>query len=162
MRYRKALFRVVLLLGLGIVAGAQTIPPAPKPGPMPAPIVRAKKVFVANLGTDMYSQAFGTKGYDTFYAALESWGHYQLVDDPADADLVFEFGVRAANADNFQRFELTLVDAKTRFPLWSFVEGFDYFKSPHETAEQKFNRHIDHLVGLIRAIYETPTKGPQS
>jgi hypothetical protein len=33
---------------------------------------------------------------------------------------------------------------------------------PVETAEKNFNRHVDHLVGLIRAIYEVPAKGSQS
>ena len=160
MRYFRSLLVVVLLLSFGVAALGQATLSSPKPGPMPAPILRARKVFVANLGTDMYSQAFGSKGYDSFYGALQSWGRYQLVDDPADAELIFEFGVRAANAENFQHFELTLVDAKTHFPLWSFVEGFDYV-GRKETAEKNFNRHIDHLVGLVRAIYDTPGKGPQ-
>jgi hypothetical protein len=152
MRYFKSIFWVVLM-GLSIVTGAQTMPSAPKPGPIPAPILRAKKVFVANLGTDMTPpRNVGTRGYDAFYAALASWGRYQLVDDPADADLIFEFSVQEERA----RFELTLVDAKTRIPLWSCLEGFDS-TSLRESAVKNFNRHIDHLVGLVKQLSKTPS-----
>src|ERR1019366_1251204 len=155
MRYCKSVFLVVLL-GLSIAAGAQTMPSAPKAGPIPSPILRAKKVFVANLGTGRYSQNVGTRGYDTFYASLASWGRYQLVDDPADADLVFEFGVRDANSNIFCRFELTLLDARTRIPLWSFVEG-DSDTGRKEKSVKDFNRHIEHLVGLVKELAGTPS-----
>jgi hypothetical protein len=105
----------------------------------------------------MFSQRFGTTGYDAFYAGLQHQGHFELVDDPASADLVFEFGIRAANADNAQRFELTIVDAKTHFPLWSLVEGFDYVGS-RQAAEKSFSRHIDHLVALIGKLATSSTQ----
>ena len=28
--------------------------------------------------------------YNEFYAAMKSWGRYELVSSPADADMVFE------------------------------------------------------------------------
>jgi hypothetical protein len=138
----------------------------PTTAPIPAPILKAKKVFVGNAGTDLnaqangafFSQDLGMRAYESFYQGLQTWGHYQLVDDPADADLVFEIAVRSQEggsnnqAGNTLRFDLLLVDARTHFTLWRFVEGFDYF-SPREAGREKnFNRHMEHLITLVRSL----------
>jgi hypothetical protein len=67
--------------------------------PVPTQIASAKKVFISNMGTDTISagvwrqlQLAENKPYNEFYAAVKAWGRYQLVDSPADADLVYEIG----------------------------------------------------------------------
>jgi hypothetical protein len=138
--------------------------------PIPVPILNAKKVFVGNSGTDLnaqangnaFSQDLGVKAYESFYQGLQAWGHYQLVDNPADADLVFEIGVRSQWQDgshniagNTLRFDVLVLDAKTHFTLWRFVEGFDYFGPREAGREKNFNRHMEHLIGLLKELVQT-------
>lgn len=125
------------------VAPAQQAPPR---APVPAPITSAQKIFIANGGMDAFSlQAFeeiglnGTSAYDALYDAVQSWPKYQLVSSPSDADLVLviRFTAPLSNVGehgtwNFQRIlantawqfqaEITIDDAKTRFPLWTLTQ----------------------------------------
>ena len=49
------------------------------------------KVFIANLGGEYRSSIpGGTRTYNAFYAAMKRSGQYELVADPAQADLIFE------------------------------------------------------------------------
>jgi len=139
-------FRFSLLLPALLVAAplllAQAAPPPP--APIPAPIQSAHKLFIANAGMDAFSlQAYeelglrNTDTYDALYAAVQSWGNYQLVSNPDDADLILSVRSTAPlvgnhNGWNFQRIlanttwqfqiDLTIVDAKTRFLLWDLTE----------------------------------------
>ncbi len=141
------LTRLVVLLAaialvLPIVCAQQQAPAAP----VPAPLLSAQKIFIANGGMDAFSlQAFeelglnGTDAYDSLYAAVKSWGNYQLVSSPGDADLVLEvrFSAPLTNTGehatwDFQRIlanttwqfqtELTIYDAKSHFLLWTLTE----------------------------------------
>ena len=101
---------------------------------MPAPIVTAKKVFISNGGVDRAAPAaFKRAGdsnepYNRFYAAMKSWGRYDLVASPADADLVFDLRFTAPNADLGKtaiyeaQLGLSIFAAKTHFVLWTLTE----------------------------------------
>jgi len=91
----KRLRAAVLIFGLampllsGPIASAQQKKSAP-PAPIPAQILAAKKVFIANGGGDeshteevSYSGGPG-RAYNEFYAAMKTWGHYELVATPGD------------------------------------------------------------------------------
>ena len=66
------------------------------PAPIPAQILAAKKLFVANAGGEApwkdNAQFNGgvDRSHSQFYGALKTWGRYELVGAPADADLLFE------------------------------------------------------------------------
>jgi hypothetical protein len=133
-----------LLAAFVLVLPIALAQPALAHAPVPAPITTAQKLFFANGGMDAFSlQAFedlglnGTNAYDALYAAVGSWGTYQLVSSPADADLVLQLRFTAplvgeGGGWSFQRIlantkwqfqsELTLTDAKTHFPLWTLTE----------------------------------------
>jgi hypothetical protein len=59
------------------------------------------------------------RAYNQFYAAMKSWGRYELVSAPADADLVFEIGF----TDKYEgqiyvaQFKLVVVEPKTHIAL---------------------------------------------
>ena len=83
--------------------------------PAPVPIFSAKKVFVSNA-TGEIRLPLGNPdlAYDEFYAAMKSWGRYEIVSSPADADLVFEIrytfvigptGVTQGNGGSTQGFQ---------------------------------------------------------
>jgi hypothetical protein len=99
----------------------------PAPAPIPVQIMTAKKVFISNLGeeSEYSSQKNGyvsggrNRFYNMFYASMKSWGRYELVATPADADLVFEllFSIKESQP----QFKLTILDSKTHFALWAFT-----------------------------------------
>jgi hypothetical protein len=121
-----------------------TAPTQPPAAPVPAPLHTAQKIFIANAGMDAFSlQAFEELGlsktntYDSLYAAIQSWKTYQIVSSPADADLVLNVRCNAPLIGNhdgwkFQRilanttwqfqYEITILDAKSHFLLWTITE----------------------------------------
>lgn len=86
---------LAMLLPCDHLCAAQQSKQVP-PAPVPSLILAAKKVFIANGGGDEspfhWPQYTGgpDRLYNEFYAALKSWGRYDLVDSPGEADLVFE------------------------------------------------------------------------
>ncbi len=71
--------------------------------------------------------------YNEFYAAMKSWGRYELVATPHDADLVFEVRqttmqpqrshpLRGDNNPEYDsQFHLTIRDAMTHETLWGLT-----------------------------------------
>jgi hypothetical protein len=103
-----------------------------KDAPVPDQILTSKKVFISNAGADADVIAvFKRMGqsqlpYDRFYAEMKSWGRYELVSSPADADLVFAIRFSAPISDCGNKltqytpqYGLSIIDAKTHFTLWS-------------------------------------------
>ena len=97
----KRLRAAVLFAGLAIslrcdhLYAAQQFKQVP-PAPVPPLILAAKKVFIANGGGDesLFDMPQYSGGpdrlYNEFYASMKSWGRYELVSSPGEADLVFE------------------------------------------------------------------------
>jgi hypothetical protein len=88
-----------LTLGHATAAAAQA-PQQPPPGVI-ARISSAHKIFLSNAGADdsfLHDIPSGaTIGYNQLYASLQQWGYFQLVDTPAQADLIFQLrGTEAA------------------------------------------------------------------
>lgn len=52
--------------------------------PVPTALLKAKKIFLVNTGSD-------ASLFDLFYSEMKSWGKYELVGSPEEADLTFEF-----------------------------------------------------------------------
>lgn len=120
---------------------AQQSKPVPA-APVPPEILSAKKVFVANAGGEQvwdYDSQFSggpERSYNQFYAALKSWGRYELVGAPSNADLLFEIqficppAVAAGNqvSDSLagRRYDpqlrLVIREPKTNALLWAFTE----------------------------------------
>jgi hypothetical protein len=135
--------KAVLCLGLamlmlhGPACATQQNKPAP-PAPIPVQILTAKKVFLANGGGDesRYDASYSggpDRAYNAFYAAMKTWGRYELVAAPGDADLVFEIRLtvtqlqhpRVLDNDSVAydaQFRLVIRDVKTRETLWGLTE----------------------------------------
>jgi hypothetical protein len=73
--------------------------------PIPAQIITPEKVFISNGGVHSVALAAFKRAGDTkephnrFYADMKSWGRWEIVASPADADLVFEIPFTAPLAD---------------------------------------------------------------
>jgi len=142
-QFKAAVLDVSLAISLlpVLVLAAEQTKQAP-PAPIPAQILAAKKVFVANAGGDepwMDDGQFSggsDRTYNQFYAAMKTWGRYELVGAPADADLLFEIEFTvpsiagaASRGDTLftsrpydPQFRLVIRDPKTNALLWAFTE----------------------------------------
>jgi len=140
----KRLRAVVLFAGLAISLrgdhlGATQHSKSAAPAPIPSLILSANKVFIANGGGDesLFDMPQYSGGpdrlYNEFYAAMKSWGRYELVSTPGDADLVFEIRLTTVqpmesaplggqNPRYDSQFHLAIRDVKTHETLWGLTE----------------------------------------
>lgn len=107
----------------------------PAPAPIPAQITGATKVFIANGGGDRLETLGETeldggpdRPYNEFYAAMKSWGHYQLVSSPSDADLVLKISC-TLNTLHVElpfpivgQLHLVVADPRSHVALWEMRE----------------------------------------
>ncbi|HKW34355.1 MAG TPA: hypothetical protein VJN92_15190 [Candidatus Acidoferrum sp.] len=143
------------------------------PAPLPAQITSGKKVFVSNAGGDSNGLYSGEprRLYDQFYAALKSWGRYELVGNPAQADLVFEIGFTnpfvgenvsgghgvsvSSHSVNDPQFRLVIFDPGTRVILWVFTEHI----APallQGNRDKNFDQALSFLVNDLRNVAGQP------
>src|SRR6266542_4093123 len=103
--------------------------------PIPSQILNAKKIFISNGGQEGVPRLGTFSGepeqtYNQFYAAMKDWGRYELVSAPSDADLILEvsFAIPAAGSNVLYepRFRPLVLDPKTHFTLWAFIENVDW------------------------------------
>ena len=120
----KPLAAWILFLMFAAAAHAQSAKSAaPAPAPVPEQIAKAKTVFISNAGADgaeIYSGGVD-RPYNQFYAAMKSWGRYELKAAPAGSDLVFEILFTTVPSEPFSRLHLTILDPATRVVLWAFT-----------------------------------------
>jgi len=123
-----------VLLCASVLAAAP--PKQVAPVPVPAQILTAKKVFVVNGGADAGAypappfSGEPERAYNNFYAAMKTWGHYQLVGAPSDADLLIEIQfilrwgpvLRGDTASLDAQFRVVIRDPKTQAMLWAMTE----------------------------------------
>jgi hypothetical protein len=95
---------------------------------VPPQIASATKVFLSNAMDMNYQDAART--YNSLYAGLKSWGRYEVVSAPGDADLIFEMRVfggacgetTPSGACTLITLNVHIVDRATRTILWSINE----------------------------------------
>jgi hypothetical protein len=152
---------LVLLAGTASFAGANQLSSAAKGintanAPVPAPLVSGKKVFVSfDLGDVLAFPAVYSGGperaYAEFYADMKQWGHYELVPDPQNADLIFSIRFVEGGGLPWPQIRLVISDAKTRVMLWGFVEQIDgaFFK---KHRDQAFSNAVKWLVNDLQEL----------
>jgi hypothetical protein len=136
-------------------------------GPVPAPIVAAKKVFISNAGggCDLFSGS-PDRAYNEFYAAVKDWGRYELAAAPADADLDFEIGLacpigfRAEDLSNRvldydPQLTLVILDVKTHIVLWGFTEHVE-MAILQGNRDKNFDRALSALVEDLKRLVAGP------
>jgi len=120
----------------------------PAPGPIPIQVVTGKKVFISYRESDADPGAPNLT-YNEFYALMKSWGKYELVPAPADADLVFE--IRYVSGLSDSQLCLSIVDPKTHFVLWPFIQHVQ--SSSRETSRRKnFDQAMTDLVDDVKKV----------
>lgn len=143
----------------------------PVAAPVPAQIAAARRVFISNGGADLTAQATFKRGgepdqaYNHFYSAMQSWGHYEIVSTPGEADVVLEISFTAptywdGNASIYQpQFGLNIFDAKTHFLLWSLSEPVEgAFRKA--TWVKNFDHGLDNVMDDLKKLSGvSPTDG---
>ncbi len=151
-----------------VPAATQTpqAPPPPQQGPVPAQIAAAHSIFIVNNGADTNFPISAEDAYSRVYAALQAWGHFQLVSSPDQADLVFQlraiapvtgvYGDRTgAYAINSPAFQLAIKNPKTNVTLWTI-------NSPVQVAGRKAARErwlniaVANLVSRVKVLTGQP------
>jgi hypothetical protein len=138
-------------------AQAQESPSAP----VPAQLVTAGKIFISNAGGDIdpNTRRLGEftglpiRPYNEFYSAMKSWGRYQIVSTPSDADLVFEisFTISLGSGAADAKFHLVILDPKTHVTLWAFTE---YIENAilGSNREKHFEQGMESIVADAKSL----------
>jgi hypothetical protein len=150
-----------LALSSVITLNAQQPTPSLAVAPVPSQLMSAKTVFISNAGADsgLFPHPFTgdqDRAYNQFYANVESWGRYELVSTPADADLVFELQLTApagpANADKqkgasdpLPMLRLVIYDRPTHYVLWVLTESIEP-AALQKTHDHNFDEAVYRLV----------------
>lgn len=150
---------IAMILPLVPAWQAQTVE-APA-APIPSQIATAKKVFISNAGVQT------NRNYNEFYAAIRSWGRYEIVAAPADADLVLEIsissqitgvsGTKESGCDSSSAswFKLVLLDPRERIVLWTLTETIQPFNR-QKTGEKNTDNAMNKIVDDLKALTAQP------
>ena len=163
---------------VGATAGALITTAAlssqPAPLGIPAGVLSAKTVFVSNGGSDagLFPEPFSgdpNRPYFGFMKGLQGTAVYELVDDPAKADLVMEIQLSApagpvhtskqlGSADALPFFRLTIYDRKTHYVLWTITEPIE-FAILQKTHDRNFDEALGHVVDDLQALSKPGAAG---
>ena len=133
--------------------------------PIPSQILSAKRIFIANAGGDEMTaddpifSGGPARAYNQFYVAMKTWGHFDIVGSPAEADLLFEVrqdvsAVTPAGrgrSDYIPQFRLKIRDPKTSALLWGFNVHAE-FGLGQASSDRNFDQAIDHLAAEVRGL----------
>jgi hypothetical protein len=126
--------------------------------PIPAQILTAKTVFISNAGGDEWDLYSGgpNRAYNQFYAEMKSWGRYEIVPTPADADVILE--IRQPNRSEHtldEPLRLTIFDPKTHVILWAFTEHIP-FANRGKIHDQHFDQALAKLMEDVKTLGGQP------
>ena len=158
---------LILLLQVSVAAAEQA--KLALTAPIPRQILVAKKVFIANAGGDERPDDSIFNGgpqrvYDAFYAEVKAAGRYEIVDTPADADILFEIGFTApmvsgagARGDSLAikpydpQLRLAIRDPKTNALLWAFTEHVQW-AILQGNRDKNFDQTLARIVRDLRSL----------
>jgi hypothetical protein len=124
-------FVLALLATASLGQSKAATPPA---APVPPQIAAAQTVFIANAGGESLDTVIDEtvfdggpdRPYNEFYAAMKSWGHYQLASALGSADLVLEIGWELTDTGLklpvLGQLRVQIIDPKTQTTIWRITE----------------------------------------
>jgi hypothetical protein len=141
-------------------AGQKSTPPLP----VPAQILTGKKVFVSNDAPEIFDDVDSYSGgpnraYSQFYSGIKTWGRYEIVSAPSDADLILQIHLinlhgRLEGRDIPDQFQLAILDPRTNVLLWKVYReiassGFQ------EKRDKNFDKAIQDLINQLAKLAGT-------
>ncbi len=154
---RMGIISAIALLTVPIAAAKKVAdPPA---APIPTQVLTGKKVFISNSESTA-DIIFGVPNltYNVLYEHMQSWGKYELVLAPADADLIFNINfVVLLNP----QLRLVVLDPKTHVVLWTFAEEVRPW-ARQSTGRKNFDQAMAKLVDEVKTLTTPPVakQGP--
>jgi len=162
---------LVPFIGLAMIPSA--VLPAQAPvAPLPAQILTAKKVFISNAVSEIDLKTWSggsAQPYNEFYAAIQSWGHYEIVATPGNADLILRLGyfnpitgvidhsLCVNNCAVYSpQIRLELLDPKTSIDLWTIAEKLPAVDKNHRSADANLVVAIGSLVSDLKVLTAQP------
>jgi hypothetical protein len=144
--------------------------------PIPSALMKAKKVFISNAGADsgLFPHPFSggsDRAYNQFYTSMQALGRYELVANPAEADLVLELQLTAPNgpqnadktkgaSDPLPMLRLVIFDGPTHYILWALTESI-YPANLQKTHDHNFDEALAALsADLAKLITSKPSGTP--
>ena len=131
--------------------------------PVPTPLLNGKKAFISYElgGVTAFPEAYSggpERAYSEFYTAMKAWNRYELVSDPAQADIVF--AVRFSDpTGGTPQIRIGVTDAHSKIVLWGFVEQVD-FKFRKKNRDLAFTDSVKLLVTDIQTLIGQSTTTP--
>ena len=138
--------------------------------PVPPLLTAGRKVFLSNGGADagLFPHPFtGTqdRAYAYFYKALAGSKRFEMVQSPAEADLVLEIQLTPPNgplgdnkvkgtSDPLPTFKLTVYDRPTHYVLWTVTQTVDQAER-QGTHDKNFDAALDSLLNELAAAAGT-------
>jgi hypothetical protein len=166
---RKLLILGALLLSLSSNASANKKKVVPE-APVPDFIVKTHQVFVTNGGGNQLA-------FDEFYSQVKTWGRYQLVGSPSEAEVVIELKyfvidqgplvwsstntythqtqVHSAEMTDPQ-LQINIYDAKTKDLLWSVTDHKRLARLEKNREKESVNS-ADRLAAGLKERVEAST-----
>jgi hypothetical protein len=160
MQFARLLATSAILIAASL--GLSPVVQAQQAAPVPAPILTARPVFLAN-GAETFKKAGETnEPYKSVYDALQTWGHWQLVSSPDAADLILTVRFTAPVASYgggtplsyAPQLDLSLTDIKTHTQLWVLTEPFKgAFRKA--TRDKNYTDGITDLISQLKTLTTT-------
>ena len=163
-RLRSAMIGAVLgvMLLVGITSQSQTQVETNAGAPVPAQITTAKKIFIANAGTesayfeDKLNHYVGgpNRAYDQFYSAVKAWPQIEIVSSPAEADIILELRFEdrtvpgLSGSSILTQLRLLMIDPKSSTTLWALTEHVEW-------AGKSKNRETNFATAMNELINDT-------
>ena len=179
-QFKATVLCVSLVISLAQISAwaAEQAKPAPA-APVPAQILAAKKVFLGNAGGDQPllddPQFTGgvERSYNQFYAAMKTWGRYEIVSAPGDADLLLEIrftvppvGGPVVRGDTIggrpydPQFRLEIRDPKTNTVLWAFTEHAQW-AILQGNRDRNFDQALARIVSDVQGLTVSADGAPK-
>lgn len=155
----------IVLLNTQLATAAQFPTPSAQVSstpPVPAQIASAHTLYLTNAGGDPNFPIDQHRAYSAVYAAMQNWGRYQLVNSPAQADLVlsltdvspitdvvgYDNGTYSIHSPAFQ---LNIVDARTNQVIWTITAPFGV-KGRGKTYDRWVDIAVTNLVSRMKVL----------
>ena len=131
--------------------------------PVPPEVLSGHRVFLSNAGAAPNFPGTAEEAYNTVAAALKAWGHYELVESPEQADLLFKLreispvtGVGGGDdtpsyAITSPTFELTIADAHSGAHLWTVTSPVNLSYKKRE-RERWYNLSVTNLISRLKVL----------
>ncbi len=141
--------------------------------PVPAQIRTAKTIFIANAGdkTNLFPDVYSggpDRPYVQFYSDMQTWGHYQLVSSPDQADLVFQISLVNPIASELlpgnnagywngaewhdPQLRLNILDPKTHISLWELTSHIQSTAGLKRSRDRQFDLAMGNLVMEVEQL----------